>query len=63
MGVLLHGTQHRYPLLKKQAQADVLRYFKHLVSTLRIGSKMYHVYGHTVIDTSSYVGRYVGTIK
>ncbi len=46
MGVVLHGTQHRCPLLEKQAQADVLQYFKHLVLTFHIGSKMYHVFGH-----------------
>ena len=32
MGVVLHGTNYRRPLLKKQEQSDVLRYFKQLVS-------------------------------
>ncbi len=47
IGVVLHGTHHRQPLLEIQAQSDVLRYFKNLVSTSQIGSKMYHIYGHT----------------
>jgi hypothetical protein len=32
MGVVLHGTNYRHPLLDKQAQSDVLRYFKQLIS-------------------------------
>jgi hypothetical protein len=32
MGVVLHGTNYRRPLLEKQAQPDVLRYFKQLIS-------------------------------
>jgi hypothetical protein len=28
MGVVYHGTHHHQPLLEKQAQSDVLRYFK-----------------------------------
>ena len=31
MGVVLHGTNYRRPLLEKQAQSDVLWYFKQLV--------------------------------
>jgi hypothetical protein len=46
MGMVLHATQHRWPLLENQAQSDLLRYFKNLVLMSRIGSKMYHVYGH-----------------
>jgi hypothetical protein len=47
MGVVLHGTQHCCPLLEKQAQSDILQYFKRLISTSRIGGQMTHVYGHT----------------
>jgi hypothetical protein len=46
MGVLLHGTYYRRPLLEKQAQSDVLRYFKQLISESRIGCTMVHVHGH-----------------
>ncbi len=31
MGVVLHGNNVRRPLLEKQAQAGVLRYFKQLI--------------------------------
>jgi hypothetical protein len=31
MGVVLHGNDSRHPLLEKQAQADVLQYFKQLI--------------------------------
>jgi hypothetical protein len=47
MGVVLHGTQHCCPLLEKQAQSDILRYCKRLISTSHIGGRMTHVYGHT----------------
>ncbi len=50
MGVVLHRTHHHQPLLKKQVQSDVLRYFKNLVLVSQIGSKIYHVYGHTDQD-------------
>jgi hypothetical protein len=33
-------------MLEKQAQADILRLFKSLMSTSCIGSKMNHVHGH-----------------
>ena len=32
MGVVLHGTHYRRPLLEKQAQSNVLQYFKQLIS-------------------------------
>ncbi len=47
MGVVLHGTHHKRPLLEKQAQSDVLRYFKQLVGSSRIRGEIHHVYGHT----------------
>jgi hypothetical protein len=31
MGVVLHGTNYRRPLLETQAQSNVLRYFKQLI--------------------------------
>ena len=46
MGVVLHGNNVRRPLLEKQAQADVLRYFKQLILESRIGCTMVHVHGH-----------------
>jgi hypothetical protein len=46
MGVVLHGSQHHCPLLEKQAQSDILRYFKCLISTSCIGERMTHIYGH-----------------
>ena len=46
MGVVLHGTNYWCPLLEKQAQSDVLRYFKQLISESRIGCTMVHVHGH-----------------
>jgi hypothetical protein len=46
MGVVLHGTNYRRPLLEKQAQSDVLRYFKQLILESRIGCTMVHVHGH-----------------
>jgi hypothetical protein len=33
-------------MLEKQSQSDVLRYFKHLMASSRIGGWMKHVYGH-----------------
>ena len=46
MGVVLHGTNYWRPLLEKQAQLDVLWYFKQLISESRIGCTMVHVHGH-----------------
>ncbi len=46
MGVVLHGNNVRRPLLEKQAQADVLRYFKQLILESRIGCTMVHVHGY-----------------
>jgi hypothetical protein len=46
MGIVLHGNDSRRPLLEKQAQADVLRYFKQLILESRIGGTMVHVHGH-----------------
>jgi hypothetical protein len=46
MGVVLHGTHHHRPLLGKQAQLDVLHYFKQLVGSSRIRSEIHHVYGN-----------------
>ena len=46
MGVILHGNNACRLLLKKQAQADVLRYFKQLILESRIGCTMVHVHGH-----------------
>ena len=46
MGIVLHKTQHQCPLREKQAQADILRCFKSLVSTSRIGGRMTHINGH-----------------
>ena len=46
MGVVLHGTNYRCPLLEKQAQSDVLQYFKQLISESQIECTMVHVHGH-----------------
>ncbi len=46
MGVVLHGTSYWCPLRKKQAQSDVLCYFKQLILESRIGCTMVHVHGH-----------------
>jgi hypothetical protein len=40
MGIVIHGNHCRRPMLEKQAQADILRLFKSLMSTSCIGSKM-----------------------
>ncbi len=47
MGVVHHGNSPRCPMLEKQPQSDVLRYFKGLMASSRIGGRMQHVYGHT----------------
>ncbi len=46
MGVVQHGNSPRHPMLEKQPQSDVLRYFKGLMASSRIGGQMQHVYGH-----------------
>jgi hypothetical protein len=46
MGVVQHGNSYRHPMLEKQPQSDVLRYFKGLMASSRIGGWMQHVYGH-----------------
>ncbi len=46
MGVVQHGNSPRHPMLEKQPQSDVLRYFKGLMALSRIGEQMQHVYGH-----------------
>ena len=37
MGVVKHGNTPLRPLTKNQSQADLLRYFKHLIAQSRIG--------------------------
>jgi hypothetical protein len=46
MGAVQHGNSTRRPMLEKQPQSDVLRYFKGLMALFRIGGRMQHVYGH-----------------
>jgi hypothetical protein len=46
MGVVQHGNSPRRPMLEKQPQLDVLRYFKGLMALSRIGGWMQNVYGH-----------------
>ena len=46
LGVVIHGNHCRRPMMEKQAPADVLCLFKSLVSSSRIGGRMYHVRGH-----------------
>ncbi len=47
MGVVQHGNRPRHPMLEKQPQSDVLRYFKGLMALSRIGGRMQDVYGHS----------------
>ncbi len=47
MGLVQHGNGPWYPMLEKHPQSDVLRYFKGLMGSSRIGGRMQHVYGHT----------------
>jgi hypothetical protein len=47
MGVVRHSNSPLRPMLEKQPQADVLRYFKGLMALSRIGGMMEHVYGHS----------------
>jgi hypothetical protein len=46
MGVVRHGNSPRHPMLEKQPQSDVLRYFKRLMALSGIGGWMQHVYSH-----------------
>jgi hypothetical protein len=46
MGVVQNGNSPRRPMLEKQPQSDVLRYFKGLMALSRIGGRMQHVYDH-----------------
>jgi hypothetical protein len=45
MGVVQHGNSPLCPMLEKQPQSDVLRYFKGLMALSRIGGRMQHMYG------------------
>jgi hypothetical protein len=47
MGVVWQGNSPQRPMLEKQPQSDVLRYFKGLMASSRIGGWMQHMYGHT----------------
>jgi hypothetical protein len=44
--VVWHGNHPRRRMPEKQAQADLLRYYKHLVRDARYKCHMYHVFGH-----------------
>ena len=46
LGVVKHGNKPLRPLYERQAQADVLRLFKQLISQSRCPIEMYHIYGH-----------------
>jgi hypothetical protein len=46
MGVVQHGNSPQHPILEKQLQSDVLRYFKGLMALSRIGGRMQRMYGH-----------------
>jgi hypothetical protein len=46
MGVMRHGNSPRRPILEKQPQTDVLRYFNGLIALSRIRGWMQNVYGH-----------------
>jgi hypothetical protein len=43
MGVVQHDNSPRHPMLEKQPQSDVLRYFKGLMALSRIGGRMQHM--------------------
>jgi hypothetical protein len=47
MGVVRHGNSPRHPMMEKQPQSDVLRYFKGLMVSSRMGGWMQHVYSHS----------------
>jgi hypothetical protein len=44
--VVHHGNHPRRPMPEKQAQADLLRYYKRLVRDAPYRCRMYHVLGH-----------------
>ncbi len=46
MGVVRHGNSPRRPMLEKQSQSDVLRCFKGLMASSRIGGQIQHMYRH-----------------
>ena len=46
MGVVGHGNEFWSPLQENQAQSDLLRVFKKLVTTAPLRPDMYHVYAH-----------------
>ena len=56
MGVVLHGTNFWRPLLEKQAQSDVLWYFKQLISESQIGYTMFDVHGQMIRISSTLLG-------
>lgn len=45
-GVVGHGREFWSPLQENQAQADVLRLFEKLLTTVPVRALMYHVYSH-----------------
>jgi hypothetical protein len=47
MGVVQHGNSPQHPILENQPQSDVLRYFKGLMASSRVGGRIQHVYNHT----------------
>jgi hypothetical protein len=47
MGVVRHGNSPLWPMLERQPQADVLRYYKGLMASSRIRGKTEHMYGHS----------------
>ena len=56
MGVVLHGTNFWRSLLEKQAQSDVLWYFKQLISESQIGYTMFDVHGQMIRISSTLLG-------
>ena len=44
--VVFHGKHPWRPIIAKQAQADLLRYYKTLVCTCPVRCSFYHVHGH-----------------
>jgi hypothetical protein len=47
MGVVRHGNSPLRPMLERQPQADLLRYYKGLMASSGIRGKMEHVYRHS----------------
>jgi hypothetical protein len=47
MGIVKHGNSPLRPLSEKQSQADLLRYFKHLIAHSRFGGSLHHVQAHS----------------